>query len=293
MEVTLINHMGTDLTVVNAARVSMAKESEWEAVPTCPHRYPDKWEVGMEVEYVRDSDDGWGPNKGERGRIIELRDPGTPARKYQVFWVKNKSGIWRTTPHDVTLVEPVKQKLSNTDAKLIAYLADNEHWTPFAHCQITMREKVPLFVARQRFKHTVGFVYNEVSRRYVSDPPEFYTPEKWRKRADSVKQGSSDEAVEVNKKLLDENSIERVHVAAQIAYRTLLDAGVCPEQARMVLPQSMYTEYYVTGSLAAWARAYKLRSDKHAQAEIRSLAAHWDRILKPLYPESWNWLIVS
>lgn len=246
MEVTLINRMGTDLTVVNAARVSMAKESEWE--------------YETRTETIKNGPQPWD-------------------------WDYGKNGYW---PETKEVTRKVCLGLSDKDAKLISYLADHEHWTPFAHCQITMREKVPLFVARQRFKHTVGFVYNEVSRRYVSDPPEFYTPEKWRKRADSVKQGSSDEAVEVNKKLLDERSIKRVHEMARQAYGNLLDAGVCPEQARMVLPQSMYTEYYVTGSLTAWARAYRLRSDKHAQAEIRDLAQQWDKIIAFLYPESWK-----
>jgi thymidylate synthase (FAD) len=148
---------------------------------------------------------------------------------------------------------------------------------------VTVRESVPIFVARQRFKHTVGFVYNEVSRRYVDDQPEFYTPTFWRGRAENKKQGSSDEVISFDTTIYNNRITDCVHT-----YYALLDAGVAPEQARMVLPQSMYTSYYVTGSLAAWARAYNLRSDPHAQQEIQDLAKQWDEIMNPLFPVSWQ-----
>ncbi len=163
---------------------------------------------------------------------------------------------------------------------------------------------MPIFVARQRFKHTVGFTYNEVSRRYVDDTPELYMPEEWRKRPEgSVKQGSSEETVTyldqpmfaLNPYTLEADTVNTVDEAvadvylnALDAYEVMIDAGVCPEQARMVLPQSMMTSYYVTGSLMAFARAYKLRADGHAQKEIRDLAAQWDQIIRPLFPVSWS-----
>ncbi len=175
---------------------------------------------------------------------------------------------------------------SEKDAKLIRYLAKNGHWTPFGHPQVTLRETVPIFVARQRFKHMVGFVYNEVSRRYVDDGVEFYTPLSWRKRAEDKKQGSSEEVVvrqDIAYKLLSS-----VHYDCETTYKSLLELGVAPEQARMVLPQSMYTSYYVTGSLAAWTRAYNLRSDLHAQLEIRELAKQWKEIIEPLFPVSFK-----
>lgn len=195
------------------------------------------------------------------------------------------------------------------NAKLVDYLARHNHWTPFSHPTICIREKVPIFVARQRFKHTVGFTYNEVSRRYVDDAPEFYIPDVWRSRPDkSMKQGSGSEIVDLEDyvsiggwmgktevqftglgSLKDE--VNRVHNKALGLYENLLDAGVAPEQARMVLPQSMYTEYYVTGSLAAWARAYKLRIDSHAQKEIQDVAVEWDKIIRPLFPISWEALV--
>lgn len=170
------------------------------------------------------------------------------------------------------------------NAKLISYLARHDHFTPFTHCMITLRETVPIFVARQRFKHVVGFTYNEVSRRYVDDEPEFYTPEVWRKRADNVKQGSSDE--DVRDSLVTDGYLDLIDTAL-FRYRQMLDAGVAPEQARMVLPQSMLTSYYVTGSLAAFARAYKLRTHPTAQREIQDLARQWDAVIRPLFPVSW------
>lgn len=170
--------------------------------------------------------------------------------------------------------------------KLLAYLAKHNHWSPFAHPQITLHVKCPIFVARQDFKHVVGFARNEVSRRYVDTPPEFYTPDVWRSRPEgSIKQGSGGEH-ENNSQYVDDYSKFVARVSG--LYWGMIEEGVAPEQARMVLPQSMYTSYYVTGSLAAWARAYKQRIDAHAQVEIQDLAKQWDEVIKPLFPESWE-----
>ena len=170
------------------------------------------------------------------------------------------------------------------DTKLLKYLATHNHWTPFSHPQITMRETVPIFVARQRFKHMVGFTYNEVSRRYVDDTPDFYTPEVWRSRPEgSIKQGSGESEASVCPRFISDHWDSCLYT-----YECLLEADVAPELARMVLPQSMYTSYYVTGSLSAWARAYKQRIDPHSQVEIQDLARQWGSIISPLYPESWD-----
>ena len=188
-------------------------------------------------------------------------------------------------------VNLVDRKLQDKDVKLIKFLADNGHFTPFTHCMITLRETVPIFVSRQRFKHTVGFSYNEVSRRYVTDEPQFYDPPFFRKAAPNVKQGSLAEPVasqSYSKRIYDNLMLE-----ANYVYQELLKACVAPEQARMVLPQSMYTSYYVTGSLAAFARAYNLRSDPTAQSEIRELALQWNDICASLYPVSWYHLTQS
>tara|TARA_R110000824_G_scaffold21496_3_gene80039 strand:+ start:2763 stop:3407 length:645 start_codon:yes stop_codon:yes gene_type:complete len=176
-------------------------------------------------------------------------------------------------------------EFGGSDARLIVFLAKHGHFTPFTHAMVTLREEVPIFVARQRFKHTVGFSYNEVSRRYVSDAPQFYAPESWRLAADTVKQGSSPEALDdagrTSKAVSDHND------NCLNLYQRMIGEGICAEQARMILPQSMFTSYYVTGSLAAWARAYQLRIEKTAQAEIQVLARTWDAVIKPLFPVSW------
>jgi thymidylate synthase (FAD) len=172
------------------------------------------------------------------------------------------------------------------NAKLIAYLAKHDHFTPFTHPQITLRETVPIFVARQRTKHTIGFSYNEISKRYVSDTPEFFIPKTWRSKPEgSIKQGSG--GTHENDKYWD---IQYTLMLAQCKkmYESMIKDGIAPEQARMVLPQSMLTSYYVTGSLAAFARAYKLRIDSHAQEEIQDLAVLWDKTIAPLFPVSWK-----
>ena len=146
-------------------------------------------------------------------------------------------------------------ELSDRDKKLIKYLATHEHWSPFGHCSLSVHIGAPVFVARQLVKHTVGLCWNEVSRRYVDHPPEFYSPETWRGRPVDKKQGSSDETV------VWLSREERVGTAVQKAeqhsaelYEEMITAGVSPEQARMVLPQSMMTEWYWSGSLYAFAR---------------------------------------
>ena len=173
-----------------------------------------------------------------------------------------------------------------TDRGLIKYLAKHNHWSPFAHCSATFRVKAPIFVARQLVKHTVGFSWNEVSRRYVNSEPEFYIPEVWRKAAANVKQGSSDEAVDVEgtgASLFSDECLQ--------TYNALLERGVCAEQARMVLPQNTMTEWFWTGSLYAWARMCQLRLDSHTQKETRDVAALVASSMESLFPVSWEYLM--
>ena len=170
------------------------------------------------------------------------------------------------------------------------------HWSPFAHTAITLLLKMPIFVARQIMKHTTGIEYNEVSRRYVDSEPEFYVPEVWRKKADNVKQGSSDEAVDIIGKFpwVDYGSSGNLEDYMEIciqSYKSLLEAGVAPEQARMILPQSMYTEVIATGNLFAWANMYVQRTDSHAQKETRDLVLQLGEIILPLYPVCWDSLV--
>jgi thymidylate synthase (FAD) len=223
--------MGSDLSVVNAARVSFHKESKGEKV----------WD--------------------------------------------NITKEWGVYP-------------TNDDHKLIWYLARNNHWSPFAHAFLSFRIKAPIFVARQLAKHQVGLAWNEVSRRYVDDEPEFYVPDAWRKRAENVKQGSSDEVVGAGHStmfntLWDEDPVyysEYTDLALRF-YNALLDKGVAPEQARMVLPQSTMTEWIWSGSLAAFARVCKLRLDPHAQKECRDVVEWIAVYVKQEFPVSFEALM--
>ena len=195
-----------------------------------------------------------------------------------------------------------KELIDQGDEKLIKYLADHDHWSPFGHTTLQFLIKAPIFVARQLVKHQVGLVWNEVSRRYVDDDPEFYSPEIWRFRADNIKQGSDKEGVldeRLDRKIWFVDGVSRaidqttstpkeVYYTCMKTYEALLALNICPEQARMVLPQAMYTSYYVTGSLAAFARAYNLRSEDTAQEEIKELSTEWDKIIGKLFPESWK-----
>lgn len=179
-------------------------------------------------------------------------------------------------------------ELKEQDAKLIKYLAAHKHWTPFSQPHIQFRIKMPIFVARQWYKHSVGFTRNEVSRRYVDDPPEFFVPSVWRARPEGgIKQGSSDDEVDLEVTITF-GSMKAYCVQAARAYNELLKAGVCPEMARMVLPQSMYTEFVEVGSLAAYARLYSLRSSKEAQKEVRLYAEAVGSVMQELFPVSWE-----
>ena len=177
--------------------------------------------------------------------------------------------------------------------RLIKYLAKHQHKSPFFHTAITLHLKMPIFVARQIMKHTTGIEYNEVSRRYVDSEPEFYVPDVWRKKADNVKQGSSEEASLWNHGMGTGYREEEYEVmdAVKSLYKHMLEIGVAPEQARMVLPQSMYTEVIATGNLYAFANMYIQRTDSHAQKETQDLAKEIGEIIQPLYPVSWAALV--
>lgn len=174
---------------------------------------------------------------------------------------------------------------TDKDEKLINYLAKHKHWTPFAHPQICLHIKAPISIRTQLFKHKVGFVENEVSRRYVKDDPEYYVPT-WRSApTDGAKQGSSDFMLGTT--MQDENYRNACDDALD-TYRELLAAGVAPEQARFALPQGTYTEWWWTGSLSAYARVCKLRLDSHAQWEVREYAKAISDIVEPFFPYSWK-----
>lgn len=251
--VEYVRHMGDDLAVANAARCSFDRQSD---------QFSTKDE-----------------------RLIHFLARGCPADEWDdyIMSLVQESNSWE-------VIEELVAELRRMPT----------HWAPFAHPQITLRETVPIFVARQRFKHKIGFVESEVSRRYVDSEPEFYTPAVWRKRGENKKQGSSDEAVVALDWFIDSrqkpawtgpdtHAAYKDHVAASIHYyNTLIRNNICPEEARMVLPQSMMTTYQVTGSLYAFSQLYNTRTYAGAQAEIKELATKIGEIIEPLYPVSWS-----
>jgi thymidylate synthase (FAD) len=172
------------------------------------------------------------------------------------------------------------------DEKLVNYLAKHNHITPFFHPQLRFRLKMPIFVAREWYRHQIGFARNEVSRRYVDTVPEIWQPEILRERDTNKKQGSKLTPINLNDECLD---LIHKHTDSTLElYNELLSKGVCPEQARIVLPQSMLTEFIETGSLAAYARLYKLRSDPSAQREIQDIAEQVGKLIEEKFPVSWK-----
>lgn len=171
------------------------------------------------------------------------------------------------------------------DSKLISYLGRHKHTSPFGHCFATFHVKAPVFVARQLVKHKF-LRWNEISRRYVNTAPEFYEPQ-WREAAENKKQGSGDYMGKGERKPV-ENKYEQLTKGAARTYRRMLELGVCEEQARMVLPQSMLTEWYWSGSLDAFADMCNLRCTEDTQAESRIVADAIDEEMENLYPVAWK-----
>ncbi len=219
IEVEIMEHMGSDLSVVNAARVSFHKKSSWD--------------------------------------VKDIRDPNDPHTFYGY-----------------------EKVLKEGDVKLINYLARNKHFSPFNHCSMTFRVKAPIFVARQLVKHKF-MPWNEVSRRYVDDEPEFYMPS-LRERAENVKQGSSDLLMPSMW-----NQAGREHMKNMLEYyKSAIIAGMAPEVARAFLPQNMHTEWWWSGTLGAYADRLKLRLDPHAQYESRIVAEMIHKEVEKYYPVS-------
>ncbi len=176
------------------------------------------------------------------------------------------------------------------NARLIQFLAREHHELPFAHTAVTLRVKAPIFVARQCYKSKIGFVENEVSRRYVTDDPDFFMPDEWREAVKDKKQGSGGRHQTWNRGCgtgYVDYVVDHYENCLSL-YRHMVEVGVCAEQARMVLPQSMLTEWIWTGSLLAYARFYNLRSKPDTQKETQEVAAQVDKIMSGLYPVSWK-----
>ena len=179
----------------------------------------------------------------------------------------------------------------NQNERLIKYLSEHNHWSPFAHEFLQFRIKAPIFVARQLVKHQIGLSWNEVSRRYVDTSPEFYMPVSWRERALNKKQGSKDIAVDNSDEITDK-FLEKLEDISKF-YDEMIISGVAPELARIVLPQTMQTEWIWSGSLYAFARICNLRLDPHAQYETRIVAEQISKYAKDIFPISWKYLVES
>lgn len=221
----LLDYMGTDLDVVNAAKVSFSRESEWE--------WQTEYECGVPV-----SD--------------------TPI-------------------------------LADKDKKLINYLATHDHWTPFAHTALKFRCSAPVPIRTQAFKHKIGMVENEESRRYISSTPEIYIPEFFRAKPEgSIKQGSGGEHPRSDEflKRYKEKTEDCVGL-----YLTMLNGGICPEQARFVLPQGAIVNWIWTGNLVSFANFYNKRTDTNAQYEVRLLAESVGKQIAEIFPVSWKALV--
>ena len=181
-----------------------------------------------------------------------------------------------------------KEVFDLKDEKLIKFLAQHNHWSPFGHASLQFRIKAPVFVARQLVKHQVGLVWNEVSRRYVDYKPELFEPKSWRGRPQNSKQGSDGE-VELD--LNDKHRLKTTMEQCLIIYDSFINMGIAPEQARMVLPQSMMTEWYWSGTLYAFARVCKLRCAKDTQEETRDIADKISELCAEHFPISWKYLV--
>jgi thymidylate synthase (FAD) len=195
--------------------------------------------------------------------------------------------------NDLTIVNAARvsfnkesTELNSKDEKLIQYLAKHNHITPFFHPQLRFRIKMPIYVAREWYRHTIGFARNEVSRRYVDTPPECYNPQDIRARDTNLKQGSKLTNVENNNEIA--LKIKDIQDKVLNTYEELLSLNVAPEVARGILPQSMYTEFIETASLAAYARLCKLRLDPHAQKEIQEYAKVLSELIEEKFPMSWK-----
>lgn len=182
-----------------------------------------------------------------------------------------------------------KEEFDESDAKLINYLARHKHTTPFRHPSLSVRVTVPLFLAQQLKRHTVGFALNEVSRRYVDDVPEFWYPEEWRMRPDkSIKQGSSDAPMCPEVSEIVHDAYRQLITNAKLFYENAIAQGIAPELARAALPQSMLTSWIWTGSLHAWLHLYDLRIESHSQKEAQYFAKELEPLLEQYFPISFQ-----
>lgn len=266
ISVQYLDHMGTDLTVANAARTSFGKESSWG------------WDgierslVGLPAGEVYN---GLGHKRALKSSDANL--------------IRFLARGFRTNDWDALLEEIIssKDKHELTDI-LLGYKKSAQHWAPFGHPHLQIRMKLPMFLARQLVKHQVGGVWSEESRRYMSSEPEFWFPKEWHGRPEDIKQGSGGLAMYQTNHHID---AQRAVDQALASYKSMLEGGVAPEEARIVLPLNTMTTVTWTGSLLFWSRVCNQRLDSHAQKAANELAQQIAAIARPLYPVSWAELV--
>jgi thymidylate synthase (FAD) len=250
--------MGSDLSVVNAARASFGKESKW-AVDSCVPR--ERVLSQADANLIRFLATGY--RTAEWDELLN-----------QIISTVNLYGA-----------DTAKVALTNL---LKAYKRKAQHWAPFAHPHVTIRINIPIFLARQFVKHQVGGVWSEESRRYISDEPGVWFPDEWHTRPEDIKQGSGG-LIEHQKEANVMASLSSE--LSSVTYEQMLELGIAPEEARIVLPLNMMTTVVWTGSLLFWARVCTQRLDSHAQLAAQELAKQIANIVRPLYPVSWKELV--
>ena len=269
--VEYIDHMGSDLTVVNAARTSFGKESTWDYGPPTEHLG-----YNNEVSYRQE-------------KILK------PADASLIRFLA--TGL-RTKDWDALLDDLCSQDLEYMSDGLRKFKKSAQHWAPLAHPHLSIRMKLPIFLARQFVKHQVGGVWSEESRRYMSSEPEFWFPKEWHGRPDDIKQGSEgaithmtwNDGGDVEAEEID--PIVRELTRQQVeAYMQMVAGGIAPEEARIVLPLNTMTTVTWTGSLLFWSRVCNQRLDDHAQKAANELAGQIAAIARPLFPVSWAELV--
>lgn len=258
------DHLGTDLTVVNAARTSFGKESDWETNPDGTYAGPTNRIKPADANLIRFLATGYRSSEWK-----DLLD--------EILRVAHVAPDYQAQKDQLTTI-------------LHAYKRKSQHWAPFAHPHMQIRMKLPMFLARQFVKHQIGGTWSEESRRYMSSEPEFWFPKEWHGRPEDIKQGSEG-VIDDNGDYSPSSGARAVTNEALRHYQWMLNAGVAPEEARIVLPLNTMTTVTWTGSLLFWSRVCNQRMDSHAQLAAQELAGQIAAIAQPLFPVSWAALV--
>ena len=242
----------------------------------------------ISVEYVTHSGNDMLVVNAARQSFAKQKNPNQPLSQGDIGLLNYLARGMSSSDYDQMINELVGNLSAHeVENALVQYRKTPTHWAPFAHPHITVRASAPVPIRTQCFKHKIGLTESEESRRYITSTPSFYMP-LIRESAENVKQGSAG-THPLNDYYQD---VTGQHYERSVAlYEEMLRGNVCPEQARMVLPQGMIVNWTWTGSLYAFANFYIQRSDSHAQEEVRQVAEQIDEIIRPLFPHSWEALV--